>query len=306
MIVCNAAPREIPAGLFSYSGDRGISYNMLEFLPERLANAVRHVNLNLLYELRIRADKPLRANLGGEFCFLGENGRTEREDAALFPTEKEIADTLFAASGYSVYSVAEQMKKGFLTGAAGERIGIAGSYVYENGGVLSVHAVTSLCIRVPHAVEGCAEEIYRRCLTDRLRSLILLSPPGEGKTTLLRDLARLVCERRLLNVLVSDERGELAAGDLGKTADVIRFADKLTAFTAGIRAMRPELIVTDELLPEDYAAVGRAIGSGICVFASAHLVRVCDVPQKLFDRYILLDGLGKIGTICGADGNAVA
>lgn len=47
MIVCNAAPREIPAGLFSYSGDRGISYNMLEFLPERLANAVRHVNLNL-------------------------------------------------------------------------------------------------------------------------------------------------------------------------------------------------------------------------------------------------------------------
>lgn len=165
---------------------------------------------------------------------------------------------------------------------------------------------TSLCIRVPHAVEGCAEEIYRRCLTDRLRSLILLSPPGEGKTTLLRDLARLVCERRLLNVLVSDERGELAAGDPGKTADVIRFADKLTAFTAGIRAMRPELIVTDELLPEDYAAVGRAIGSGICVFASAHLVRVCDVPQKLFDRYILLDGLGKIGTICGADGNAVA
>lgn len=279
---------------------------MLEFLPPRLRDAVRHVNLNLLYELRVRADKPLRANLGGRFCYLGEFGETDRESDALLPTEAEISDTLFAASGYSVYSVAEQMKKGFLTGEEGERIGIAGSYVYEDGGVLSVHAVTSLCIRVPHAVEGCAEEIYSRCLSDHMRSLILLSPPGGGKTTLLRDLTRLVCERRLLNVLVSDERGELSAGDLGKTSDIVRFADKLTAFTAGIRAMRPELIVTDELLPEDYAAVSRAMCSGIFVFASAHLVRVSDVPQKIFDRYILLDGLGKIGRICGADGNVVA
>ena len=134
----------------------------------------------------------------------------------------------------------------------------------------------------------------------------LLGPSGCGKTTLLRDLTRLVCEKRLLNVLVSDERGELSAGDLGKTSDIVRFADKLTAFTAGIRAMRPELIVTDELLPEDYAAVSRAMCSGIFVFASAHLVRVSDVPQKIFDRYILLDGLGKIGRICGADGNVVA
>ena len=283
-----------------------ITYSMLEFLAPRLLEAVRHVNLNRLYELRIRADKPMRGNLGGTFCYLGASGVSVGESTAIFPTQQEIADTLFAASGYSVYSVAEQMKKGFLTGPEGERIGIAGSYVYENGGVLSVHAVTSLCIRVPHAVEGCAEEIYARCLSEGMCSLILLSPPGEGKTTLLRDLSRLVCERRQLNVLVSDERGELSAGDLGRTADVIRFADKLTAFTAGIRAMRPDLIVTDELLPEDYTAVARAIGSGIRVFASAHLVRAEDVPQKLFDRYILLDGLGRIGTVLGADAHAVA
>lgn len=275
---------------------------MLDFLPPRIADALRYINLNLLYELRIRADKPLRAAIGGKFLCLGGHGVCgERE--ALVPTQAEVEETLFAASGYSVYAVENQIRRGFVTAAEGERVGIAGSFVYDENRVLSVHDVTSLCVRIPHTVEGCAEEIYRRCLADGLRSVLLMSPPGEGKTTLLRDLCRLVCLRTERNVLVSDERGELSAGDLGGTADVIRFADKLTAFTAGIRAMRPEVIVTDELLPEDYAAVRRATESGIAVLASAHLTRFADVPQKLFRRYVILDGLGKIGTILGEDGN---
>ena len=65
--------------------------------------------------------------------------------------------------------------------------------------------------------------------------------------------------------------------------------------------MRPDLNVTDGLLPSDYAAVERAVCAGICVFASAHLVRLSDVPRKIFDRYIFLDGLGSVGRICGAD-----
>ncbi len=278
---------------------------MLEFLPPRLKEAVRHVNLNKLYELRLRADKPLRANLGGEFFFLGAHGVcSERE--AILPTAGEIEETLFAASEYSVYAVENQIRRGFLTGREGERIGIAGSYVYEGKEVLSVRAVSSLCIRVPHEIVGCAEEIYRRCLGDGMRSILLMAPPGEGKTTILRDLSRLVCARRKLNVLVSDERGELSAGELGETSDCIKFADKLTAFTAGVRAMRPELIVTDELLPEDYPAVRRALEGGICVFASAHLTRFEDVPQRLFSRYVRLDGLGRIGKIWDAEGGDVA
>ncbi len=278
---------------------------MLDFLPKRLKDAVRHVNLRRLYELRVRAEKPLRANIDGAFVFLGETGVCFQREA-LFPTAEEIGEILFAASGYSVYSVENQLKNGFLTGAEGERIGIAGSFVYENGRVLSVRSVTSLCIRIPHEIFGCAEAVYSRCLVQGLCSLLLLAPPGEGKTTILRDLTRLVCERKGVNVLVSDERGELSAGDLGATADCMKFADKLTAFTAGIRAMRPDLIVTDELLPEDYAAVRRAIESGICVFASAHLKKFEDIPDKLFERYVFLDGLGRIGRILREDGVALA
>ena len=278
---------------------------MLDFQPPRLADALRYVNLHLLYELRIRADKPLRANLGGKFVCLGDCGVCE-EGRALIPTQDEVEETLFAASGYSVYAVENQIRRGFVTAREGERVGIAGAYVYDEKGVLAVRGVTSLCIRIPHAIEGCAEEIYAACFHDGIKSVLLLAPPGEGKTTLLRDLCRLVCRRTKCNVLVSDERGELSAGDLGETADVIRFADKLTAFTAGIRAMRPEAIVTDELLPEDYTAVRRAVESGIAVLASAHLKKYEDVPQKLFARYVVLDGLGKVGAILGEDGHVVA
>ena len=72
---------------------------MLSFLAPRLKNALAHVNLNLLYELRIRTDKPLRVNAGGSFTYLGEAGLTEREELAIRPTAAEVEETLFAASG---------------------------------------------------------------------------------------------------------------------------------------------------------------------------------------------------------------
>lgn len=278
---------------------------MLDFLTPRFQDALRYVNINRLYELRVRSDKPLRANIGGEYCFLGERGVERSGVNALVPTEEEIREMLFAASGYSVYAVENQIRSGFLTGKCGERIGIAGTFVYDGKGVLSVNAVTSLCIRIPHEIVGCADEIYTRCFSEGLCPILIMSPPGEGKTTILRDLTRIVCDKMRLNTLVVDERGELSAGDLGATSDVMRFADKQTAFTAGIRALRPELIVTDELLAEDYTAVRRALESGITVFASAHLKRYEDVPQKLFGKYVLLDGVGKVGKICGADGENV-
>ena len=274
---------------------------MLEFLPPRISGCLRHINGNLLYEIRMRADKPLSVNYGGKFIFLGESGPC-RAQTALCPTRSEIEDTVFAASGYSVYSVENELRQGFITAKCGERIGIVGSAVYEGNRVHAIRDITSICIRIPHEIRDCAAEIYEKCFTDGLCSLLILAPPGEGKTTILRDLCRIVSQRTACNILVCDERGELSAGFLGETTDVMRFSDKLTAFTAGIRAMRPDVIVTDELLPEDYAAVRRATESGIFTLASAHLKRYEDVPEKLFYRYVILNGLGKIGEILGKEG----
>lgn len=276
---------------------------MLDFLPSGIANCIYHLNVKKLYELRVRAQMPLRANYNGEYVLIGNNGIVVREKEAYFPTIEEIEELVFVASGYSVYAVENQIRQGFITGNCGERIGLAGIYVYENNRVLSVRNFTSICIRIPHEIYGCAEKIYCKCLQDKLCSLLIMSPPGVGKTTVLRELSRVVSQKKQINILVADERGELSAGDLGNTSDCIKFAEKETAFTAGIRAMRPDLIVTDELLPKDFNVVKDAMANGIFVFASAHLTNYKNVPLKIFSYYVILSGLGNVLSILDKDGN---
>ncbi len=274
---------------------------MLEFLPQIVRDSLTHINTEKLYELRMRVDKPIFANYDGKYVYLGRYGLTEHRQNALLGTAEDIADCVFRAGNYSVYSVEEQIKKGFITAVHGERIGLSGEYVVEKGQPLTIRGFTSLCIRVPHEMKGCAEEIYQRCMSGRIRSVLLASPPGLGKTTILRDLGRILSERTRKNILICDERGEISVGALGDTCDVMRFADKETTFEAGIRAMRPEIIITDELSSKDCVALEKALAGGITVIATAHFADITYVRAPflgLFERFVFLD-MQRIGKIQG-------
>lgn len=272
---------------------------MLEFLPHKVKESLSFLNMKFLYEIRLRAEKPIRVNYGGEYRYLGTYGLVAQSENALHCSAKEIGDCVFRAGNYSVYSIEEQLKKGFLTAKSGERLGIAGEFVFENGQPLAMRNYSSLCIRVPHEIFGCAEEIYRNCMQDKTESLLVASPPGLGKTTILRDLGRIIGEKTKKNILICDERGEISAGDCGECSDVIKFSDKKTAFEAGIRAMRPDIIITDELSLQDCEALKKAVYAGVKVIASAHFSDIAYINEdflSIFEYFIFLQE-GKIGKI---------
>lgn len=274
---------------------------MLDFLPEKIKDSLSKTNMRFVYEVRLRAHRPTTVNYQGTYRYLSEYGVTDRVERAVVCDERDISDCVFRAGNYAVYSVEEQIKQGFITAKDGERIGIAGEYVFENGQPLAMRNFSSLCIRVPHEILNCGEKIYQSCMSDKLRSVLLCSSPGFGKTTILRDLSRIIGEKTKKNVLICDERGEISCGDVGNCCDVLKFADKATAFSSGIRALRPDVIVTDELSIADCAAVAKARNAGVCVLSSAHFSAIENVRDEfagLFDRYVVLSER-EIGRIKG-------
>ena len=280
---------------------------MLDFLPSHIKNALRHLNIYHVYEIRLRANQPTTVNYRGVYKYLGELGITEIREKAISCDKEDISDCIFRAGKYSVYSVEEQLKRGFITAQNGERIGIAGEYVFDKGQPVTIRNYTSLCIRVPHEVLDCGERIYKSCISDKFRNVLIASPPGLGKTTILRDLARMIVEKTQKNVLICDERGEIDCGSGVGFCDVLKFADKATAFDSGIRAMRPDVMITDELSITDCAAVEKAVFAGVCVLASAHFSAMKNIKSPffgLFERYVILDGnhIGKIQAVYDENG----
>ncbi len=272
---------------------------MLEFLPQKIKNGLRYVNLQYVYELRLRANKPTTLSWKGEYRYLCEYGITDNRQKAIVCTPEDLSDCIYRAGEYSVYSVEEQLKQGFLTATNGERIGIAGEYVLDKGQPLALRNFNGLCIRVPHEIIGCGREIYKICMSDKVYSVLLTSSPGMGKTTILRDLARLLSENTKKNILICDERGEISIGNVGESCDVIKYSSKESALDAGIRAMRPDIIITDEIMVHDLKGIEKAVFAGVRVIATAHYTEIAHIADPffgVFDYFVLLDEkeIGKI------------
>ena len=280
---------------------------MLEFLTENIKNSINNLNHNLLFEIRIRTGQPITINYNGKYCYLSDKGITELKKDAIICTKNEVEDMVFAAGSYSIYAVEEQIRQGFIAASGGVRVGLAGEVVFSNGQPLTIRNISSLCIRVPHHIIGAANTVFEKIFKENHLNTLIISPPGQGKTTILRDLARILGEKTLQNILICDERKEIAVTDIGIMCDIISLADKKTSFEMGIRALRPDIIITDEIIKEDISAIKRAIGSGITTIASAHLsdyTDVLDMEMNVFERYVILDSkaIGKISKILDKNG----
>ncbi len=216
-------------------------------------------------------------------------------------TREDIDSIMLRASNMSIYSINDQLTRGYVSCKGGIRLGVAGEGVVERDKVITVKNIGYVVVRIPHQVKHAADGIIDEVTRPTIKSVLVISPPCGGKTTLLRELARLASINH--NVVMIDERFELSAQSSGVAhldvgnCEIITGLKKAYAYENCIRAMNPDVIVTDELFKKDEVdAICDIVRSGVKVFASLHGNSVDDVKNsevfssllKAFDLAVVL------------------
>ncbi len=278
-------------------------------LPERLSISALNISIKQMCEaeeLRLRVGRAVHLSLPeGELAI-----------PLTRVTGEDLEHVLDRASEYSRYAANETMRQGFLTAKGGYRIGICGS-VRCNGEMCDgIENLSSLNIRIPREQEDIARPLLPK-LTEsgKLVSTLILSPPGGGKTTLLRDLVRLASngtERsEPMRISLVDERGEIAAMhrgvpqlDVGQFTDVLDSCPKKLAVPMLLRSMTPQVIALDEIaLEQDVDALCVATNCGVVLFATVHAASQKELSVRpvlsrlltcgVFRRIVVISGAGR-------------
>ena len=259
----------------------------MRLIPDEYAAPIRaRLCYDRISEVRVINRAPVRVCYDGAYYYLCKTGITRDKSAAFIAGEREAEGIVMRACEHSLYTVTETLKRGYISVSGGLRLGVCGSGVTNGQALTAVKDFSSVNIRLPHQIFGCAAGLCAKAVADgAVKNTLIISPPGAGKTTLLRDFCRLVSDRGYC-VLLCDEKYEIASATDGAPmldvgcSDVMSGADKRRVFEAGVAYMRPDVIIADELFPSDIPAVERAVHCGIAVIATVHARDFADFAKK--------------------------
>ena len=309
----------------------GVLVDFVKKLNRPIAKAIdqRHD----IEEIRIRADRPVMVMAGGREYYITRSGNLIRTEIRGQKTNDEIVVLNFidinimftTINENSVYAYQDEIKKGYITIKGGHRIGLAGKTVLSgDGSVNLIKDISGLNFRVAKEITGCSDKLLKYIIRNPydIYNTLIVSPPGTGKTTLLRDLTRNLSNGgnnpifHGMNIGVVDERSEIAAcykgmpqNDVGARTDVLDGCPKATGMMMLLRSMAPRIIVTDEIGGTgDAEAVRCVANAGVRLLATAHGYCQNDlndlrkdarelVEEGIFQKIIVLDNSAGPGSL---------
>jgi stage III sporulation protein AA len=276
-------------------------------LPGNLRELVAGLPLQFmdrLEEIRLRQNRPLIVTHTAGDIYLSPAGEPTRHPGnAYIVSGDDIQRVTRMVSNSSLYAIEEELKNGYITLPGGHRVGITGKAVLEAGKVKTIKYISGFNIRVSREVKGIADNILPYLLDKdgRVKHCLIISPPRCGKTTLLRDLVRLISNGKPelnytgVNVGLVDERSELAGcyrgvpqRDIGLRTDVLDACPKAEGMMMLLRAMAPQVIATDEIgKVEDIKAMEEVVNAGVTVLSTVHGSSPEEIMRRPALKYLL-------------------
>lgn len=272
---------------------------ILEYFPieigQLIQNNIEQFEMNELEEIRIRVSKPIILKLANREKIINYKVSTQ-----------DILKILENITENSLYSYQKQICSGYISLKGGHRVGITGNVVMEDKKVININYIYSLNFRIAKQVLGAADYIKEKVIeNNNIYNTLIVSPPGAGKTTILRDLIRQISKNKTIGVV--DERGEIAAmyknepqNDMGLKVDILSNVSKDIGIRMLVRSMAPDIICADEIgTKNDVEAIKYAVTSGVKGIFTAHGNNIESIKNspilkelieiKLIDRIIFLD-----------------
>ncbi len=238
---------------------------VLSCLPSRLRDEItRTLSSPLLQGIR-PAEVRLRQGRIASLT-LYRDGRLCNLPLSFVADEDDLKTAFSQAVGGSLYAYEEAIKQGYVTLSGGIRVGVAGRVFCKDARILSLTAIHSLVFRLPSG-RASAEELFS-FYKQANGGILLFSPPGCGKTTLLRAFAALAAKEE--RVAVIDEREELFWEEGGLFIDRLMGYPKAMGAEIAVRTLSPELLILDELGASEARALASLVSFGVRTVASVH------------------------------------
>ncbi len=281
-------------------GGAALPRELCEVLPSEILGYIeRNFPYRQIEEIRLRAGRYSLCVSAGENLVI-----------PIILGSARINEILKKMCGGSLYAFSDTINNGYISFGNGIRVGVVGCATTEDGKIIGVYDISSLCIRIPHRIINCGGEICTLLNRMQYRAGVLIySPPGVGKTTVLRGACRqLSTGERPRRVVVIDSRGELSfdLDERGMCLDILSGYPRGRGIEIATRVMNPELIVCDEIGDTEEALELVAAGnSGVPLLATAHAGSIEELLSRtgirilheagVFGAYVRLRRADKMG-----------